>query len=96
MSLEVSVADLTASAVAVTGIGEELAVALAGVGGRCESACAGWQGLSAAALSVTVRQWSVSGASLVARLAAHAQDLHGCAEWFRESEQSRASVLGAP
>jgi uncharacterized protein YukE len=96
VSLEVSVADLTASAVAVTGIGEELAVALAGVGGRCESACAGWQGLSAAALSVTVRQWSVSGASLVARLAAHAQDLHGCAASWSDSEQSRARAFGSP
>ena len=96
MSLEVCVADLTASAVAVTGIGEELAAALSGVDRRLESACVGWQGLSAASLSVVVQQWGASGASLVSRLASHAQDLHGCAASFWDSEQSGASALGAP
>jgi len=96
VSLEVCVADLTASAVAVTGIGEELASSLAGVEGRCESACAGWQGLSGSSLSVSVQQWGASGASLLSRLASHAQDLHDCAASFSDSEQSRAQALGAP
>lgn len=93
MSLEVSVADLIASAVAVTGIGEELAVDLSGVDGRVESAVPGWQGLSAAALSVAAPRWSASGAAVLSRLAAHARDLHrGAALWW-ESEQNRARVF---
>jgi len=96
VSLEVSVADLTASAVAVTGIGEEMACALSGVEGCCESACVGWQGLSAASLNVVVQQWGASSASMLLRLASHAQDLHGCAASFWDSEQSGASALSAP
>ena len=96
MSLEVCVADLTASAVAVTGIGEELAVACSGAEVRLESACGGWQGLSAAALSVTAQRWRSDAASLLSRLASHAQDLHGCAASWWESEQHRARGFGAP
>jgi uncharacterized protein YukE len=96
VSLEVSVADLVASAVAVTGIGEELASSLAGVEGRCESACAGWQGLSGSTLRVVVQQWGGSSASLLARLSSHAEDLHGYAASFWEGEQSHARVFGVP
>jgi len=96
VSLEVCVADLTAAGVAVTDIGEELASSLAGVEGRLESAGAGWHGLSGSALSVVVQQWDVSGAPMLLRLASHADDLHGCAASFWDSEQSRASALGAP
>ncbi len=96
MSLEVSVTDLIVAGVAVTGIGDDLASCLARVEGRLESACAGWQGLSGSSLSVVVQQWSASDASLLSRLSTHADDLHGCAASFWETEQVRASVLGAP
>ncbi|MDA2950694.1 MAG: hypothetical protein O2892_16900 [Actinomycetota bacterium] len=96
MSLEVSVADLTASAVAVTGIGEEMACALAVAEGRCESAGAGWQGLSGSSLNLVVQQWGASSASILLRLASHAQDLHGCAASFWDSEQTHAGAFEAP
>jgi uncharacterized protein YukE len=96
VSLEVCIADLTASAVAVTGIGEDLASSLVRVEGSVESASDGWQGLSAAALSVVVRQWCASSASLLLRLGSHAEDLHGCAASCFEGEQSLARAFGAP
>jgi len=95
VSLEVSVADLTASALAVTGIGEEMACALSGVEGRCESACVGWQGLSAGALKAVFQQWSTDDASLLARLGSHADGLQACAEALWRSEQDRAGAFDA-
>ena len=58
MSLEVIIEDLAASGVAVTGHGEDLAVAHAAADGRIDAAQPGWQGQSAAALAATAAQWS--------------------------------------
>lgn len=95
MSLEVDVADLVASGVAVTTQGEELAARHHGADGRIEAAEAGWRGQSAVALAATAQEWTAATAALLARLRDHASALHTAAEAFAEHEQRSAEALAA-
>ena len=108
MSLDVSVADLAASAIAVSACGEELAAAFAAADRRCAAAQAGGQaggqpggqpggqGLSAVALSAAAQRWAAEGAALLERLRKHAADLHTATQSFWQAEQQAAAALGAP
>ena len=104
MSLDVSVADLAASAIAVSACGEELAAAFAAADRRCAAAQAGGQaggqpggqGLSAVALSVAAQRWAAEGAALLERLRQHAADLHTATQSFWQAEQQAAAALDAP
>lgn len=93
MSLEVTIGDLAASAMAVTSHGEDLAAAHATADGRVYAALAGWQGQSAAALAAKAAQWSRESTALLARLSFHAQGLHASAAGFWEDEQRSAQAL---
>ena len=95
-SLEVSIADLAAAALAVTGVGEDLAGAFADADGRCAAASPGWQGLSASALSVVAQRWADDGAALLARLREFSAAVGECALAFAETEQSRAGAFDPP
>lgn len=93
MSLRVSIDDLAASAVAITGHGEDLAVAHCAAEARIDAAQVGWQGQSAAALAAKAAQWAQDSAALLARLSGHAQALHASAAGFWGHEQRSAQAL---
>lgn len=93
MSLRVSIEDLAASGTAVTGHGEDLAVAHCAADARIDAARAGWQGQSAAALTAKAAQWTSVSTALLARLSDHAQALHTSAAEFWEHEQRSAQAL---
>ena len=95
MSLEVSVTDLVAAAVAVTGIGEDLASSLVRSEGIVESVSVGWQGDSAAALGVLASRLAGADSVLLGRLRELAGALDSCAQAFAADEQSGARALGA-
>ena len=95
MSLRVSIEDLAASGVAVTGHGEDLAVAHAAADGRIDAALPGWQGQSAAALAAKAATWTHDSRTLLARLSDHAQGLHTSAAEFWAHEQRSAQALNS-
>jgi uncharacterized protein YukE len=66
MSLQVFIEDLAAAGVAVTGHGEDVAVAHTAADGRIDAAQPGWQGSSAAALAAKTAQWAEDSRSLLA------------------------------
>ena len=93
MTLRVNIEDLVVSAAAVSGHGEDLAVAHAVADGRIDAAAPGWQGRSAAALAATAAQWSQDSRTLLARLSDHAQSLHTTAAEFYAHEQRSAAAF---
>ncbi len=93
MSLRVVIEDLVASAVAVTGHGEDLAAAHAAADGRLEAAQSGWQGRSAAALGAVTARWAEDGRQLLARLGEHADRLCVCAREFGQQDAGGADAL---
>ena len=95
MSLRVNIEDLAASAVAVTGMAEDVAVGHTAADGRIDAAQSGWQGQSAATLAAKAEQWSQDGRDVVARLSDHAQSLHTSASEFWAHEQRSAQALGS-
>lgn len=95
MSLEVIIEDLVAAGVAVTGHGEDVAVAHAAADGRIDAALAGWQRRSAAALAAKAAHWSSASRTLLARLCDHAQGLHTSAGEFWAHEQRSAQALNS-
>jgi uncharacterized protein YukE len=96
MSLGVSIEDLSASGVAVTGLGEDMAARHAAADCRIDAAHAGWQGLSAATLSARSDSWLATTNALLARLSDHAQGLHTSAQSFCEMEQRHSQALEVP
>lgn len=96
MSLHVNIEDLVAAGVAVTGHGEDVATRHASADSRIDGAQAGWQGLSAAAMTARSQGWLATTAALLSRLSDHAQGLHTSAEGFAEMEQHSSQALAAP
>ncbi len=96
MSLRVNIEDLVASGVAVTGHGEEVACRHAAAANQIDAAQMGWQGMSAAALTVLSEQWTATTAALLSRLSDHAQGLHTSAQGFAEMEQRHSRALAEP
>ena len=96
MSLRVTIEDLAASGTAVTGHGEDLAVAHCASDARIDAAQPGWQGESAAALAAKVATWSQNSAALLARMRDHAHGLHTSAAQFWDHEQRSAQALDSP
>lgn len=95
MALRVVIEDLAASAIAVTGHGEDLACACAAADGRLEAAQPGWQGRSAVALAALASRWTDEGRSLVVGLGGHAERLSVCAREFWSQDQQGAGELGS-
>ncbi len=93
MSLRVVIEDLAASAIAVTGHGEDLAAAHAAADGLLADAQSGWQGRSAVALAALASRWVDEGRSLVVRMGEHAERLNGCARQFWAQDQGGAGAL---
>ena len=94
MSLRVNIEDLAASAVAVTGLAEDVASRHSAADDRIDAAQSGWQGQSAATLADRAQQWLQDGRDGVARLSDHAQALHTSASEFWAHEQRSAQALG--
>jgi len=95
MSLQVFIEDLAAAGVAVTGHGEDVAVAHTAADGRLDAAQPGWQGQSAAALTAKTAQWAEDSRALLARLSDHAQGLHTSAAEFWAHEQRSTQALNS-
>jgi WXG100 family type VII secretion target len=95
MSLQVNIEELAAAGVAVTGHGEDVAVAHTAADGRIDAAQAGWQGRSAAALAAKTAQWAADSRAMLARLSDHAQGLHTAATEFWAHEQRSAQALNS-
>lgn len=93
MPLRVNIEDMVGSAVYVSGQGEDLAMGHLASDNKMESAQAGWQGISAAALSAKLASWHPKSQALLTRVADHAQGLHTAAQTFQETEVERARVL---
>ena len=93
--LHVNPEDLVVSGVSVTGHGEAVAIAHAVSDTRIESAQAGWQGLSSAALAAKSASWMQTSSSLLTRMADHAQGLHEGAQTYLEGEQQSSAQLRA-
>ena len=96
MVLKVNVEDLVASGVAVTGHGEDLAMKHGTADTRIESTQAGWQGRSAASMTLRLAAWSTTTTALLNQLSDHAQGLHTCAQEFCAMEERHAEVLKVP
>lgn len=96
MALNVNIDDLVASGVAVTGHGEEVATKHCAADSRMERARGGWQGQSAASMSLRMTAWSATTTALLTRLSDHAQGLHTCAQQFWSMEERHADALKVP
>jgi uncharacterized protein YukE len=96
VALEVNIEDLVASGVKVTSHGEDVAMKHCTADARIETAHAGWQGHSAASLTLRMAAWSSTTTSLLTRLSEHAQGLHTCAQEFCAMEERHADALEAP
>ncbi|BBZ75759.1 hypothetical protein MANY_10960 [Mycolicibacterium anyangense] len=96
MSLSVNISDVVVSGVAVSGHGEELAMAHAAAANRIDAALTGWNGASALAMSAVCEQWLGATGALLTKLSDHAQGLHASAEAFAEMEQRNSEALTAP
>jgi uncharacterized protein YukE len=95
MTLRVSIEDLVASGLAVTDHGENVATAHAAADGRIETARAGWQGLSAAALATKSVAWTQTTSALLTRMSDHAQGLHGGAQTYSQGEGNSSEAMRA-
>jgi len=95
MALQVNIEELAAAGVAVTGHGEDVAVAHTVADGRIDAAQPGWQGQSAAALAAKTAQWAADSRALLARLSDHAQGLHTSAAEFWAHEQRSTQALNS-
>jgi uncharacterized protein YukE len=93
MSLRLSIEDLVASGVAVTGYGEDLALRHVTADGRIDAAHSGWQGQSAVALAAKADMWRQDSRVLMDRLSAHAEVLHDSANRFWGNEQRSIAAL---
>ena len=96
MPLEVNIEDVVASGVTVTGHGEDVAMRHCAADTRVETAHGGWQGQSAASLTLRMAAWSTTTTTLLAQLSDHAQGLHTCAQEFCAMEERHAEALEAP
>lgn len=95
MALRVVIEDLVASAIAVTGLGEDLASASASSDARVEGAQSGWQGRSAAALTVLAARWAQDSQALVSRMSDHAQGLLTGSRQLVQQDQDSSDALDA-
>ena len=93
MALRVNIEDLSASGVAVTNHGEDLANTHAGADGRTEAAHAGWRGASAAAMAARSAIWLETTNTLLSQMADHAQGLHTGAQAFAETEADNVARM---
>ena len=96
MSLRVSVEDLVVSGVMVRGSGEDIALRHAALDHRIDTAQAGWQGSSAAALMERSQDWALATRGLLARMSDFVWALHTSADGFSEMEARHAQALAAP
>ena len=93
MTLRVGIEDLVASGTAVTGHGEDLALACAATDADLHAARPGCQGCSGIALTALVDQWSELGRAVVVRLSDVAEALIAGAQAFRFHEQGGSEDL---
>jgi WXG100 family type VII secretion target len=93
VTLRVNHEDMVGSAIHVTGQGEDLAMGHLASDNRMESAQAGWQGTSAAALAAKLADWQPKSKVLLARVADHAQGLHTAAAAYAAMEEDNAQAL---
>ncbi len=93
MSFRVIIEDLVASALAVTGHGEDLASAHSAADGRLEDAQSGWQGRSAVALTALAARWAAESLSWAAQMGGHADRLQDCARQFWAQDQGGSDAL---
>jgi uncharacterized protein YukE len=96
VALKVNINDLVASGLAVAGHGEDVAVKHCSADTRIETAQGGWQGRSAASLTLRMTAWSTTTTALLTRLSDHAQGLHTCAQEFCAMEERHAEALKEP
>lgn len=96
MALKVNIEDLVASGVKVTGHGEDVAMKHCTADTRIETAQGGWQGRSAASLTLRMTEWSTATTTLLTQLSNHAQGLHTCAQEFCAMEERHTEALEAP
>lgn len=96
MALRVNIEDLVASGVKVTSHGEDVAMKHCTADTRIETAHGGWQGRSAASLTLRLAAWSTTTTTLLTRLSEHAQGLHTCAQEFCAMEERHAEALEEP
>lgn len=96
MALKLNIEDLVASGVTVTGHGEDVAVKHCTADTRMETAHGGWQGRSAASLTLRMAAWSTTTTALLTQLSDHAQGLHTCAQEFCAMEERHAQALEEP
>jgi uncharacterized protein YukE len=94
--LKVNAEDLVASGVTVTGHGEDIAATHCTADTRIESAQGGWQGRSAASMTLRLAAWSTTTTALLTQLSDHAQGLHTCAQEFCAMEERHTEVLKVP
>ncbi len=95
MSWFANLEDLLASAVTVTGHGDDLAARHLAADGRIDVAAPGWAGRSAAALDDRAARWAATSNALLTRIGEHALDLHTCAQVYADTEARRAQALDA-
>jgi uncharacterized protein YukE len=93
MSFRVVIEDLVASAIAITGHGEDLAVACAAVDGHLEGAQSGWQGRSVVALAALAARWAQDSQAVLLRMSDHAQGLLAGAGQFLQQDQDSSDAL---
>lgn len=95
MTLRVVIEDLVASAIAVTGHGEDLASAGAVADSLVESAQSGWQGCSAVALAVLAARWAEDSQALTQRMSDHAQGLLAGSRQFLHHDEGSSDALNS-
>ena len=86
---------LVSSAAHVDGQGEDLATAYLCSDNRIAAAQSGWVGASAAALSGKTAAWLETSRGLLARVGAHALDLHNDGIDFAARERDNVEMLRA-
>lgn len=91
--LRVNVQHLAASGVAVSNHGETVAAKHTAASERLVNAQTGWQGVSAAALTVKTASWTETTTALLTRLFDHAQGLHAGAVTFTEGEATSSRQM---
>ena len=90
----VDLAALAASAMRVTGIGEDVATAHLLSDNRIAAAQPGWVGASALALTAAAADWLTISRRLLTRLGGHALDLADDGMHFAAVENESAGKLG--
>jgi uncharacterized protein YukE len=99
MSLRVNLEHLAASAMQVSGHGEDLAARQLAVDNRIADAQPGWAGSSAEALAYRASRWAAKSTALVTRIGEHANDLYSAGLAFStmdaiNEENLSSEVLG--